>query len=197
LYDHSVETEMRQADPASSRRTAMTTAHVTLPLYNLGCGGSEVLAIERAIATMPGVTQVYLNPLTEMAYVVYDPALLGQQHLRAALDGLGYGQPPAEEQRESTVEIAQPAGYEWPSYRLAVAAGLGLATIYILSLAVALLIPSLFQVTRLWEMLLLGVRWAAPWTLLLGLGEMFLAGAIGAWVLAELSHTIHSHAARS
>jgi cation transport ATPase len=175
----------------------MTTAHVTLPLYNLGCGGAEALAIERAIATMPGVTQVYLNPLTEMAYVVYDPALLGQQHLRAALDGLGYGQPPAEAQHESTVEIAPPAGYGWPSYRLAVAAGLGLATIYILSLAVALLMPSLFQVTRLWEMLLLGVRWAAPWTLLLGLGEMFLAGAIGALVLAELSHAIHSHPARS
>ena len=175
----------------------MTTVRVTLPLYNLGCGGGEALAIERAIATLPGVTQVYLNPLTEMAYVVYDPALVGQQHLRAALDRLGYGAPPAVAQRESTVTIVQPTGRLWPPYRLAIAAGLGLATIYTLSLAVALLFPSLFQIARLWEMLLLGVRWATPWTLLLGLAEMFLVGAIGAWLLAELSHTVHSHTASS
>ena len=174
----------------------MTTVRVTLPLYNLGCGGGEALAIERAIATLPGVTQVYLNPLTEMAYVVYDPALVGQQDLRAALDRLGYGAPVAVAQRESTVTIVQPAGHAWPRYRLAIAAGVGMATLYILSLAVALLFPWLFQIARLWEMLL-GVRWATPWTLLLGLAEMFLAGAIGAWLLAELSHTVHSHTARS
>ena len=175
----------------------MTTVRVTLPLYNLGCGSGEALAIERAIATLPGVTQVYLNQLTEMAYVVYDPALVGQQHLRAALDRLGYGAPVAVAQRESTVTIVQPAGRSWPPYRLAIAAGLEMATLYILSLAVALLFPSLFQIARLWEMLLFGVRWATPWTLLLGLAEMFLAGAIGAWLLAELSHSVHSHTASS
>jgi len=188
---------MRQADRSSSRRMAMTTARVTLPLYNLGCGGGEALAIERAIATTPGVTQVYINPLTEMAYVVYDPALVGQQHLRAALDRLGYGAPAAVAQREPTVAIAHPAGHSWPPHRLAIAGGLGLAMIYILSLAVALLFPKLFQIARLWEMLLLGVRWTTPWTLVLGLGEMFLLGAIGAWVVAELSYTVHSHAAGS
>jgi len=175
---------------------AMTTARVTLPLYNLGCGGGEALAIERAIATLPGVTQVYINPLTEMAYVVYDPALLGHEHLRAAVDRLGYGAPPPVAQRESAVVTVQPAGRPWHPHRQAIAGGLGLATIYTLSLAVALLFPSLFQIARLWEMLL-GVRWATPWTLLLGLAEMFLVGAIGAWLLAELSHTVHSHAAGS
>jgi len=176
---------------------AMTTVRVTLPLYNLGYSGGEALTIERAIATLPGVTQVYLNPLTEMAYVVYDPALVGQQHLRAALDRLGYGEPPAVAQPESTVTIVQPAGRLWPPYRQAIAGGLGLAMIYTFSLAVALLFPALFQIARLWEMLLLGVRWATPWTLLLGLVEMFLVGAFGAWVVAELSHTVHSHAVGS
>jgi cation transport ATPase len=176
---------------------AMTTARVTLPLYNLGCGGGEALAIERVIATTPGVAQVTINPLTEMAYVVYDPTQVCPEHLRAALDRLGYGAPVAVAQRESTVTIVQPAGRSWPPYRLAIAAGLGMATLYILSLAVALLVPALFQVTRLWEQLLFGVRWATPWTLLLGLGEMFLAGAIGAWVVAELSHIAHSHTASS
>jgi len=176
---------------------AMATARVTLPLYNLGCGGGEAIAIERAIAKLPGVTEIYINPLTEMAYVVYDPALMDSEHLRAYLDRLGYGVPAAVAQRESTVAIAHPAGHSWPPHRLAIAGGLGLAMIYILSLAVALLFPKLFQIARLWEMLLLGVRWTTPWTLLLGLAEMFLVGAIGAWLLAELSHTVHSHAAGS
>jgi cation transport ATPase len=175
----------------------MTTARVTLPLDNLGGGGGEALAIERAIATLPGVTQVYINPLTEMAYVAYDPALVGRQHLRAALDRLGYGAPACLAQRDSTVATVQPAGRSWHPHREAIAAGLGLATIYTLSLAVALLFPALFEIARLWEILLLGVRWATPWTLLLGLVEMFLAGAIGAWLLAELSHTVHAHAADS
>ena len=175
----------------------MTTARVTLPLYNLGCGGGEALAIERAIATTPGVAQVSINPLTEMAYVVYDPTQLCPEHLRAALDRLGYGEPPPVAQRQLMVATVQPAGRPRRPYRQAIAGGLGLAAIYAVSLVVALLVPSLFQLTRLWEQLLLGVRWATPWTLLLGLTEMFLVGAIGAWLLAQLSHTVHSHAVRS
>jgi len=87
---------------------AMTTARVTLPLYNLGCGGGEALAIQRAIATTPGVTQVYINSLTEMAYVVYDSSLLGRAELSAALERLGYGAPHPDPQREPTVTIMQP-----------------------------------------------------------------------------------------
>src|SRR6266498_4397776 len=113
---------------------AMTTARVTLPLYNLGCGGGgEALAIERAIATMPGVAQVSINPLTEMAYVVYDPAQLCPEHLRAALDRLGYGEPPPVAQRQLTVAPVQPAGRPWRPYRQAIAGGLGLAAIYAVS----------------------------------------------------------------
>ncbi|HEU5099718.1 MAG TPA: heavy-metal-associated domain-containing protein [Roseiflexaceae bacterium] len=77
----------------------MTTARVTLPLDNLGCGGGEAIAIERAIARLPGVSEVYINPLTEMAYVVYDPALMDSEHLRADLDRLGYGIPSAAPQQ--------------------------------------------------------------------------------------------------
>jgi len=87
---------------------AMATARVTLPLYNLGCGGGEALAIERAIATTPGVNQVYINPLTEMAYVVYDPALLAREDLSAALERLGYGAPHCRPQCEHTAATMQP-----------------------------------------------------------------------------------------
>jgi hypothetical protein len=95
---------------------AMTTARVTLALDNLGCGGGEALAIERAITKMPGVTQVYINPLIEMAYVVYDPVLIDTEHLRASLNRLGYGRPLAaaqqlnrEEQTNMIEQSVQPA----------------------------------------------------------------------------------------
>lgn len=175
----------------------MTTARVTLPLYNLGCGGGEALTIERAIARLPGVTQVYINPLTEMAYVVYDQALLSPEQLQIELGRLGYGAPTPVPRYKSAVVTAQPTARSWHLYRQAIAGGLGLAIIYIFSLALGLLFPALFQIARLWEMLLPGLRLTIPWTLLLGLGETFLLGAISILLLTELAHTIQSHAARS
>jgi hypothetical protein len=106
---------------------AMTTARVTLPLDNLGCGGGEALAIERAIARLPGVSEVYVNPLTEMAYVVYDPALMDSEHLRTDLDRLGYGIPSAapqqlkrEEPSHMLTQSAQPS-HRWPRWAIALA----------------------------------------------------------------------------
>jgi cation transport ATPase len=105
---------------------AMTTARVTLPLYNLGCGGSEALTIERAIARLPGVSEVYINSLTEMAYVVYDPALMDSEHLRADLDRLGYGiasapqQLKREEPSHMLTQLAQPS-HRWPRWAIALA----------------------------------------------------------------------------
>lgn len=102
----------------------MATARVTLPLYNLGRGSSDTLAIERAIAGTAGVAQVYINPLTEMVYVVYDPALLDPEHLRAGLDRLGYGAPhpaPQYELRKEQIRmIEQPTqrSRRWPTWTI-------------------------------------------------------------------------------
>jgi len=62
--------------------------------------------------------------------------------------------------------------------RLAMLAGLALATIYALGVVGDLLFPSLFQTYHLWENVLIGVVWAVPWTLLIGLIETFLIGAL-------------------
>ena len=43
------------------------------------------------------------------------------------------------------------------------------------------LLVTLDEHGRLWEAVLIGVRWATPWTMLLGLIEAFLLGALGAW----------------
>ena len=66
-----------------------TPAHATLPLGNMGCGGG-VLTIERALSRVPGVARVYVNSLTEMAYVEYDAARCGPPDLTAALRRVGY-----------------------------------------------------------------------------------------------------------
>lgn len=63
---------------------------VTLPVYGLGCGGGGALAAERALSKAPGVKRAYVNPLTEMAYIEYDPALTGPEQLAAVVVGAGF-----------------------------------------------------------------------------------------------------------
>ena len=71
----------------------MKNERVTLPIYNLGCGGGGSLTIERALTRAPGVAQAYVNPATEMAYVVYDPAIAQPDELVAAVARAGFGPP--------------------------------------------------------------------------------------------------------
>jgi cation transport ATPase len=175
----------------------MTIQRITLPIYNLGCGGGGSLTVERALAKAPGVTQAYVNPATEMAYVVYDPALANPEQFAAVIDRMGYGPP-----RVATYHAASPPEPDsassgrrrWDVWGLATLAGLGLAAIYTLCIVVDLLFPNQFQNYRLWERVLLGVTWAAPWTLALGLVETFLYGMIGAWAFTRLSRALPGRA---
>jgi Cu+-exporting ATPase len=167
----------------------MTTQRITLPIYNLGCGGGGSLTIERALTKAPGVTQAYVNPATEMAYVVYDPALARPDQLAAVIDRMGYGPPPVA--IHSAVSAPQPdiasrGRRQWHVRRLAIAAGLWLAALYTFGIVADLLFPSQVQTYHLWEQVLIGVAWVAPWTLVLGLVETFLYGMIGAWVFTRL-----------
>ncbi|MBI3962133.1 MAG: heavy-metal-associated domain-containing protein [Deinococcus sp.] len=75
----------------------MKTQRVTLPIYGLSCGGGGALTVERALAKVPGVVQVYVNPATEMAYVEYNPTLSGPEQLMAAVERAGFqaGEPSA------------------------------------------------------------------------------------------------------
>lgn len=71
----------------------MQHARVTLPIYNLAYGGGSALALERGLTAISGVARVSVNPLTEMAYVIYDPALATVEQLTRLVDGMGYGPP--------------------------------------------------------------------------------------------------------
>lgn len=67
-----------------------TTSRITLPIEGLACGGGGALTVERAIARIPGVSRVYVNPLTEMAYVEFDSTVCSPDAIVAAIMRVGF-----------------------------------------------------------------------------------------------------------
>ena len=61
-----------------------------IPIYGLGCGGSEARTIERELVATDGVLRAYVNPATEIAYVDFDPAETDPLALAKAIEKAGY-----------------------------------------------------------------------------------------------------------
>ena len=166
----------------------MKNERVTLPIYNLGCGGGGALTVERTLTKTPGVARAYVNPATEMAYVEYDQALAQPGDLVAAIARAGFGPPISATRGENAAP--PPAQPTLDARRLALAAGIWLAALYTLCVVADLLFPAVFQMYRFWESILIGVDWTNRWTLPLGLVEAFLYGALGAWLLAAIYRAV-------
>jgi len=168
----------------------MATQRMTLPIYNLGCGGGEALAVEHALTQTPGVVYVYVNPLTEMAYVEFDPTRTTFVRLVAVIERIGYGPPRTERVSAHLAPAGLPATYHWGTRHHVILSGLGAVMLYILTFVTDLLFPSLLRLYRFWEWALIGVSWAAPWTVPIGLIEAFLYGALVAWVLTTIRRAL-------
>jgi cation transport ATPase len=89
----------------------MTTQRITLPIDILGCGGSEAHAIEQALAQAPGVVYTYVNPLTEMAYVEFDPTRTTFTQLAEVIERSGYGPSQTERVSVQVTPVYQPAAH--------------------------------------------------------------------------------------
>lgn len=74
------------ADPPFDRLPAETRRfRFTLSLTGLQPVDQNALRVEEAIEHLPGVLHAYVNPVTEMAYVVYNPELTGEHKIAAAV----------------------------------------------------------------------------------------------------------------
>ncbi len=68
----------------SSRRLRLT-----LTLTGFPAGADVAVKLERALEQLPGVIHAYVNSVTEMAYIEYDPGLTGEQDLSEAIGSVG------------------------------------------------------------------------------------------------------------
>ncbi len=67
----------------------MKTGRLVVSILGLSCGGGGALEVERALLRLTGVVRVYVNPLTEMAYVEYDPATFEPEAIERAVESEG------------------------------------------------------------------------------------------------------------
>ena len=67
----------------------MPTNRTALPLSSQVCGG-EHLTVERILSEVEGVVTALANPVSEMAYVEYDPGLTNPDALLAVLERFGF-----------------------------------------------------------------------------------------------------------
>ena len=172
----------------------MRTQYATVPLQSIGCGSTGRAAIERGLRELPGVLEASVNPVTEMAYVEFDPAQCSEREVAAAVRATGYGETRAA--RFPARVSAGTAGAGIPAGRLALAGGLWLAAGFTLCAAVAALFPGIDRGYPLWALVLPGtatLRWA---NYALGLVEAFALGFVSAWLFAWIFNAIPLRAAR-
>lgn len=67
----------------------MPTSRTAIPLSSQVCGG-EHLTVERILSDVAGVVTALVNPVSEMAYIEYDPTLTNPDALFAVLKRAGF-----------------------------------------------------------------------------------------------------------
>lgn len=79
------------ADGASNRAPGPgRRSRLTLSVTGLKAGAGDDLEVERALERIRGVIHAYVNPVTEMAYIEYDPKQASEHQLAAAIDSADF-----------------------------------------------------------------------------------------------------------
>ncbi len=63
-----------------------------ISIIGLNCSSSDSLIVEKIIRKQAGVLKVYVNPVTEICYIEYDPVVTSEKQLQAIVKGAGFGQ---------------------------------------------------------------------------------------------------------
>ena len=63
---------------------------ITIVLDGLSLGGGGTLMVERRLQTLPGVLRAYASPVTEMAYIDYDPDLVTRRVITDTIERAGF-----------------------------------------------------------------------------------------------------------
>ena len=172
----------------------MRTQHTTVPLQSMGCASGGRAAIEQALLDIPGVLRAYVNPVTEMAYVEFDPALSDAQVIGAAIRQTGYA-----EMRPVPPPPVHPSGgrSDADTARVALATGVWFAAGFAASAIVGAVLPAAEGAFRLWTLVLPGVQTLRWWELLLGLAESLTLGLIAGWAFALIYNRLGPRLPRS
>lgn len=67
----------------------MAMTRLTMAILGLTCGGGGALTLERALARVRGVKRVYVNPVTEMAYVELDAEMAEVSQIVTTIESAG------------------------------------------------------------------------------------------------------------
>ncbi len=82
--------EMDCTTSASERTGQPTTVRGLFHLDGLTCA-SDAVRVERGMAGLTGIVAVTVNPITEVAFITFDPHRANSQRVHAYLDATGYG----------------------------------------------------------------------------------------------------------
>src|SRR5688572_15173403 len=82
--------EKTQQDTITQPAAAQELAETTLPIEGMTCA-SCVRRVEKALGKLPGIEYAGVNLATEQATVRFNPALVGRDEMRGAVEHAGYG----------------------------------------------------------------------------------------------------------
>lgn len=155
------------------------TRHVALPLKGIGCSVPAQRVVLERLHAIGGVVAAALNPVTEMAYVQYDPARCTEHDLVVAVWSTGYGdvQPAA-----APAPPAPAAEGRSPEQAFALAAGCWLATVFAICFGFRAVFPPADRAFSFWETVLPGVNGVTVASAIAGVVETFALGFAGAWL---------------